>query len=275
MIEPRPDPIEDDVRANAVGLKLHLRVVPAGRTTLRVVTLRPATRARFSSNHFHETWHVLTDRAGAFVLARLLWGLSFQRVAGTVVLIDGAHLVPTPFEADPAPPVLLVPPWLTHVDDATLRALRPQLRKPWPSKTIRFHTFGLPGDDAADERHWKDPSRRRDEAREHVELRAGFICWSAPALSFRETARRVYPMRHCRRMDYHYVAYAGLRPEGEVQVFRDFDGMRTAAGVARRSVLGDPKRAIADLTERDAVYREADRAFERLQRRRAARSVRG
>lgn len=230
----------------------------------RVVTLRPATGVRFSTNWFHETWHVLTDRAGAFVLARLLWGLSFQRERGTVVLIDGEHLAPTPFEADPPRPILIVPRWLTRADGESLRALQFRLRKPWPSKTIRFHTFGLASEAPIDTRHWKEPSRRRDDASESVEVRSAFICWSAPAVVMRERARYIYAMRHCKKMDYHYLAETGFRAEGEVQVFRDFETMISAARLARRAVLGDPKRAIQDYPERAAIYAEAERASLRL-----------
>lgn len=261
---------QDDVRANAIGLKLHLRVVSAGRATFRVVTLRPATQARFSTNWFHQTWHMLTDRAGAFVLARLLWALSFQRERGTVVMLDRAHLVPTPFEADPPQPILLVPSWLTRADGESLRALRFQLRKPWPSKTVRFQTFGIAGDQPIDARHRNDPRRRRDEAAEHVDERAGFICWTAPAPIFRQRARAVYSMRHCREMDYEYLAYGESRAEGEVQVFREFATMLSAARVARRTVLGDPTRTIDGSADRVAIYEEAERATLRLRAARAA-----
>ena len=47
------------------------------------MTLRPVAQARFSTNYFHETWHLLSDGHGAQVLARLLWGLSYQARPGT------------------------------------------------------------------------------------------------------------------------------------------------------------------------------------------------
>ena len=128
---------------NARGLKVHLRLVSVGAITYRVVTLRPATRVAFSSNYFHDTWHVLTGCSGALVLGRLLWGLGFQRQPGTVVLIDAPHLVATPFESDPADPILLIPEGLTAVDAASLRELRRRLPAV-PTATIRWHTFGLP-----------------------------------------------------------------------------------------------------------------------------------
>ena len=45
---------------------------------------------------------ILSDQRGAQLLARLLWGLSYQRRPGTLILVHGKHLLPTPFEADRA-----------------------------------------------------------------------------------------------------------------------------------------------------------------------------
>ena len=86
---------------HAKGLKMHLREVRVGSYTYRVVSLRASTTTRFSTNYFHQTWHLLTDGEGAALLARLFWGLAFQRMPGTLLLIEAEHLVPTPFEADP------------------------------------------------------------------------------------------------------------------------------------------------------------------------------
>jgi len=74
------------------ALKLHLRVLEVHRKTLRVVSLRPQLGARFSTNYYHDTWHILAGVDGADVLGRLLWGLAFQRQPGTLILIDGDHL---------------------------------------------------------------------------------------------------------------------------------------------------------------------------------------
>jgi len=48
-----------------MSVKVHLRLVEIHRQTLRVVTLRPATAVRFSTNFFHDTWHIVTSHAGA------------------------------------------------------------------------------------------------------------------------------------------------------------------------------------------------------------------
>jgi hypothetical protein len=272
MIERTDSPDSADERANAKGLKLHLRVVTVGRTTFRIVTLRPATSVRFSTNFFHDTWHVLTDREGAFILARLLWGLAFQREPGTAVLLDGVHLVPTPFEADPGDPVLLAPAGLTRVDAAVLRLLRARLRQPTSQKTVRWHTFGLP-QALAENVDWRASrylEARSQRSQERMDRLGGFVCYSAPRDVLRSQALAIYRMRECKKMSYHYLAEdhgpGWWRTDGEVQVFRDFRDMVSAATVARRAVLDahGPGAQIRSDSEREAVYRQAELAGDQL-----------
>jgi hypothetical protein len=272
MIERTDSPDRGDERANAKGLKLHLRVVTVGRYTYRIVTLRSATSARFSTNFFHDTWHVLTDREGAFILARLLWGLAFQREPGTAVLLDGVHLVPTPFEADPGGPVLLVPAGLTRVDAVLLRLLKARLRHPTPQKTVRWQTFGLPQalPENFDSRVSRYREARSQRSQEQMQRLGGFVCYSAPRDILRSQALAIYRMRECKSMDYHYLAEDGghgwWRTDGEVQVFRDFRDMVSAATVARRAVL-DGHGSVATIgsdSEREAVHRQAERVGDQL-----------
>ena len=61
---------------------MHLRLLTIDRHAYRIVTLRPGTEIVFSTNFFHETWHIVTSQRGAHLLARLLWGLSFERHPG-------------------------------------------------------------------------------------------------------------------------------------------------------------------------------------------------
>src|SRR5262245_59181993 len=100
-------------RSVADRMKLHRRAVRLDGREHTVIGLRPGTTARFSTNYFHETWHVLSDQHGARLLARLLWGLSYQARPDTVVLIDRPFLTSTPFDGDPADPIVLVPTWCT------------------------------------------------------------------------------------------------------------------------------------------------------------------
>jgi len=230
-----------------------------GPRVLRVVALRPSCSARFSTNLFHHTWHVLSDGAGALVLARLLWGLAFQRQRRTIVLLDGGHLVPTPFDADPADPIALVNTDLGHVDADDLRAARASLRAS-SHKTARFHTFGL-----------ELPAPERSEpndGRERVERVGGCVRYAGSPAALRATARAVLAMRDCTTMEYCY-----LRPskrcahaDGEVQVFGDFLDRVSAARVARRVVLGDGR----SLTPGERVRVHAE-TYARVQALRAAR----
>ena len=284
MSERMENPVNDDERANAKGLKVHLREVAIGPSTYRVITLRPATSVRFSTNFFHDTWHILTDPEGASMLARLLWGLAFQRQPGTLVLINGAHLVPTPFEADPGSSIALVPSGLTSVNAGVLRQVRARLCRPVPCKTVTWQTFGLP--QAVVESDWRnwdyDETRRHCRSRNHEEMRrqrsreqmqrfGGVVCYSAPPEILRSQAVSIYQMQAYRRMDHHYLAEDGghgwWRTDGEVQVFRNFRDMVSAATVARRAVLG-PRAAgvvIATDEERAAVHRQAERVSFSLQ----------
>ncbi|MEJ7602589.1 MAG: hypothetical protein WKG01_32155 [Kofleriaceae bacterium] len=252
------------------ALKVHLRVFEIHRTTLRVVTLRPQTGVRFSTNYYHDTWHILAGPDGAALLGRLLWGLAFQNQPGTCVLIDQAHLVPTPFEGDPPDPILLVPAGLTRIDLDVLRALKLRLRRsPGNPTTIRWHTFGMAAAQAADVDH-----RRRwrpDEllgARERMSRRAGFICFTAPAELLRQNALAMACMVRPGYLPlatrdapgtYHY--------DGELQLVDEFYNSAVAARIARHEILGED-RPIADDAERERIF---DRK-EQVERKARARS---
>jgi hypothetical protein len=259
----------------ATALKVYLRVLDIHRTTLRVVTLRPQTATRFSTNYFHDTWHILAGTGGAVLLGRLLWGLAFQRYPGTVILIDDPHLVPTPFEADPPDPILLVPAGLTRIDDDLLRALKLRLRRaPGSPTTIRWHTFGMPAaladDDARPGRwrgRWRDPGQRALWSRERMSRRAGFVCYTAPAEILRSHALGIYQM-HAYREGYHPLAEHGARQtwgyNGEFQLIPDFADDVSAARVARRELLAREADVVTTDDDRWAIYSRKTLALQRL-----------
>ncbi len=277
---------DDERRAHAKGLKLHMRLLSVHGFTFRVATLRAGTAARFSMNYFHDTWHILTDAEGAQVLGRLLWALSFQRLSGTCVLICGPHLSPTPFEADPALPILLMQDGLARIDADLLVALRGRLRDDATGTTIRFHTFGMPDarrerDDARDQRRytWTHDDMRALRAREKMQRLGGFIVYSAPPGILREQALTIHAMEGNKWGQYHYLAggkshHSRHAPEGEVQVFDRFKDMVSAARVARHEVLGPIRsrkpRILNAEDERARVQRRAEWARERLDRARGS-----
>jgi hypothetical protein len=223
-------------------MKLHLRLYDIHGTTLRVATLRPRTGARFATNFFHETWHIIAAPHDAAVIGALMFGLAFQR-PGTLVLIDGDHLVPTPFDADPPDPILLIPAGVTPADVDTLRALKLKLRRERRAPmTI----------------NWRTP---RDEVAEHHELaglrsyermsrRAGFICYTAPPAILVAEGAAIARIRS----DGYYML-AGC--DGEVQTIPDFATQVSVAKIARQAVVGD--RPIATEDERWDVWREVSR----------------
>lgn len=249
----------------SLGLKVHLRVVELHGVALRVVTLRPQTAVTFSTNRFHETWHILSDPAGAAILGRLLFGLAYQRRPGTLVMIGAPHLVPTPFDGDPADPILLVPDGLTSIDADRLCALRYRLRRaPQSPTTIRWHTFGMPRALAERDARGYRRVRHPDElyARERMSRIAGFVCYTAPPALLIESALSIYDMGPSG-----YLPLADRRwpSDGEFQTIPGWRDKVSSASVARREVVGERK-GLVDETERLAIWRQADRTLARLTR---------
>ena len=124
-------------------MKLHRHHVRLDGRQYTVITPRPGTGPRFSTNRYHETWHVLSGLQGSRLLAHLLWGLAYQRVPGTLVVIGAPSLDPDPFDAGPSDPVAVVPAMLTTLGAQAARQLRQRLPLGRPAGTVRWHTPGL------------------------------------------------------------------------------------------------------------------------------------
>ncbi|WP_173093487.1 hypothetical protein [Actinomadura verrucosospora] len=231
-----------NARGAGDGMKLHRRTVRLGGREHTLIGLRPGTSARFSTNFFHETWHVLSDQHGSRVLGRLLWGLAYQSRPGTLLVIDRPFLTPTPFDADPAHPIVLVPSWHTCFTAAAARELarRLPLRRP-PDGTVRWRTHGL---DAAltDPRGWFREHPREPE-RGRVKRMHGLVALlpSGPAEA-RDWAVHVGRLdpRNPYGMDYEYLGGECRSAVGEMQVFRDFRRRVSVARRARADVLARP-----------------------------------
>ncbi|MGO4613760.1 TfoX/Sxy family DNA transformation protein [Nocardia sp. 2YAB30] len=243
-------------------MKLHRHSVRWSDRVRTVITLRPGTHARFSTNRFHETWHVLSDGHGARLLARLLWGLSYQARPGTVVLIDRPFLTPNPFDADPADPIVLVPGWCTGFDDRAARRMRSRLPLRHPDGTVRWRTFGL---DRALEpealESWRDRERyRKDTGR--VARRCGLLVLTPgtpyEARSWALQAAGLDPSDRW-GTDYTELGSGDHGYEGEVQIFRRFRPMVSVASRARAQVLARPCPPTGPDDLRPAVWREAER----------------
>lgn len=225
-------------RSAADGMKVHRRETRLAGRPHTVVSLRPGTAARFSTNLFHETWHVLSDRHGARLLGRLLWGLSYQSRPGTVVVIDREFITTTPFEGDPADRIVLAPCWDTPFTARHARAL-----KAWspsaPDGTVRWRTHGL---DAAldDPRAWFEDRPYRGPVRSHVENPGGMVVLRLHSPDeAREWAVQSGSLDPHNRygMDYTFLDGGCRYSTGEVQVFRDFHRDVSVARRARADVL--------------------------------------
>lgn len=227
------------------GLKLHRHHLRADGRDYQVITLRPGTLARFSTNFFHETWHLLSDPHGALLLGRLLWGLSYQRRPGTLVLIDRRFIDPNPFDAEPGDPIVLVPAELTHLSRQAARRLS-HWRATEPA-TVRWHTWGLDtatGEWRSDRRDtvWAQAWRHDDDVRRaDVSRLGGLLCARASAATLRRWAVRVTTMHDWTQHGMSYVGLEGpwnlCRGEGEVQTFADYHRRVSVAEVSRREVL--------------------------------------
>ena len=236
-------------------LKLHRRTVRADGRDYTVVTLRPDAYARFSTNHFHDTWHILSDLHGARLLGRLLWGLAFERHPGTLILIRPPHLVPNPFDAAPSPPIALVPATLTTLTPTAARRLRGPL--PPVEGTVRWHTFSLPA--AAED-------DRAPSGFERIGRTGGLVAFTAAPAVLKLWARRTYtlgrPMWH--GMDYTYLGEGPLcRAGGEVQVFTQYRRMLGVARTARAEVAAEVG---AGQATAEQVWDRADRVTRRRDR---------
>jgi hypothetical protein len=261
----------------STALKLHLRVLAVHRRELRIVTLRPQTGVRFSTNRFHDTWHILGDVDAAGLLGRLLWGLAFQRKPGTLIIIDRPHVVATPFEADPGDPIALIPDGLTRIDEDDLRAVKLRLRRaPGPPTTIRWHTFGMPAAldrGRAEHARW-EPRRPPSATRERMSRRAGFVCYTAPPDVLRAQAVAIGGMRGS---GYAPLADTGgrmdCRFDGEFQVIEGFADRVAAAGLARRALYPGAAGLLAETEPAAAIADRAGALRHERQRERRRRSA--
>jgi len=226
-------------------LKLHRRQLRLDGREYTVVGLRPGMDVRFSTNNFHDTWHVLSDWRGARLFGRLLWGLAYQRTPGTLVLLDRPFLDPNPFDGEPADPIALVPSALTSLTAQAARALRRQLPLVGGGDgMVRWHTPGLCAAVAGRRARPAPPGRpclwsslAADALRARTSRTGGLVSIAGWPTALRYAAVAVYTLGdHA----YHGMDYVEVDwPNGEVQVFRDYRQRVTAARVARRELLGE------------------------------------
>jgi hypothetical protein len=232
-------------------LKVHRRTLGLDHRRCTALALRPATEERFATNRFHQTWHVLSDVAGARLLARLCWAMAHERRPGTFAVIDPRYLVPNPFDADPSSPIVVVNNDLGPFSRPMAAALRHRLPFTTPSEgTVVLRTPGLDEALAAGGR----PPRawNRHQQRRWIERVHGLLVIAAPPPMLREwamTVARAGTWFH-EGSDYVELSWSpGDGADGEVQVFEDFAGRVATAQAARERLF--PGRSHAELTEEE------------------------
>jgi hypothetical protein len=125
-------------------LKVHRRTLRLDGLDYTILSPRPSSEARFATNRFHETWHVLSDADGACLFARLCWVMAFQSRPLTVVVIDAPLVVPDPFDANPSLPIAIVNSDLGPFGRGAATALRSSLPlRSASSGTVALQTRGL------------------------------------------------------------------------------------------------------------------------------------
>lgn len=125
-------------------VKLHRRSAALDGRVFTVLTPPPSMSVRFATNFFHETWHVLTDTAGAQLLGRICWWLSYQRRPNSIVVIHDPFLVPNPFDGDKSTPIALCNSDLAHVSPRAASDLKRWLDRPGRSEgSVRVATPSL------------------------------------------------------------------------------------------------------------------------------------
>lgn len=230
--------------ASSIGdrMKVHRRTLRAGGRDYTVISPRAGADVRFSTNFFHGTWHILSDWRGARMLGRLLWGLAFTKVPGTVVMIDRPLLDPNPFDGEAAAPVILVPALLTPLTHKTACQLRHALPHAQPAGTVRWDSHGLDAEVAAQRQRPIPGAYRppyiRPPGPERMAYLGGFVSFSASPELLRANASYIY--RLCENAT-HESAYTEVDwPNGEVQIFRDYRRRVSATLAACREIHAEP-----------------------------------
>lgn len=140
-------------------LRLHRREWRHAGRTYQVLSLRPGNPARYAVRDEHHFTVVSSDLAGARLLGRLLWGLSYQRRPDTLLVLEPGRMVPDHEEGRPSPPVVLSVATRTVLTPAAARRVRAaHLWRSRPAGTVTWNTAGYPKA-MADLQRWHDDRR--------------------------------------------------------------------------------------------------------------------
>ncbi|MFW5420568.1 hypothetical protein J0910_28540 [Nocardiopsis sp. CNT-189] len=246
-------------------MKLHRHRIRLDGRDYTAVTPRPGTDVRFATDRMHGMWHLVTDPRGAVFLARLLWGLSYQRRPGTLVFLGPGFLLPAPFGAEPSDPVVLAPVPATALTAAAARGLRRRDPSGPGDGTVRWHTPGLePYAVRRRERSGFDgPQEDRLYRRPldfGVRRTGGVLVFAAsPEIMRMWAANALSCSGEHRVLSYAYLTGWGWPlnrgPEpGELLVLPDFRRRARRAALAREELLAGPEAPDTPALLRDAVW---------------------
>jgi hypothetical protein len=241
------------VTTSADRLKVHRRALRLDGLEYTVLSPRPSEAARFATNRFHETWHIVCDGPSAQLFARLCWAMAFQQRERTFILIDAPLLAPNPFDADPPTPIVIANNDLGPISRDAMKALRSKVPLDTPSMgTVVLQTRGLDvameDEEAFHRRDDQAAWRHEHQKRRWIDGSSGLWLVAAPPPVLRgwgvdllSLGRQIHPgMEWETYLDY---------PEnsGEVQVIGDFTVEVDAAVTVRNQLF--PGKADEMLTE--------------------------
>jgi hypothetical protein len=208
-------------------LKTHRRTLVLGGSDYAVLSPRPSVEARFATNRYHDTWHIVTDVSGALLLARLCWAMAFQRHPRTVIVIDPPLLVPNPYDGDPPMPIVIVNNDLGPFDREAAAALRVALPFRNPSEgTVVLQTRGLdialndPNGFARsdDQGGWRDARQKR----RWIDGSAGLLVIASPPPVLRNWGVELSDLGSWPHQGSSWAELDHPQNEGEVQVLDHF-----------------------------------------------------
>jgi hypothetical protein len=228
-------------RATKDRLKVHRRSLRLAGLDYTILSPRPSETSRFATNFSHETWHVISDRSGAQLLARLCWAMAFQRRERTIVLLDSDLLVPNPFDADPSSAIVIVNNDLGPFGHDVLKDLRSKLPLRAASDgTVVLQTRGLDValedtrafHDRDDQAGWRDGHQKR----RWIDGSQGIWVLAAPPPVLRVWGVELSDLGDWSSKGTGWAELDYPAKTGEVQVLDEFE-RRVSSAVATRAQL--------------------------------------
>jgi hypothetical protein len=221
-------------------LKLHRRALALGGRTYTVLSPRSSSGFGFAMSSYPGAWHVVTDRAGAGLLGRLLWAMAFQRRERTIAVIDPGLMVPNPFDADPSVPIAILNEELGTLNRQAADDLQAQL--PYsaaPAGTVVLQTRGLDAALAEGGQPERDGAPAVPDPPSEGETASGLVIISAPPPILRAWGVRVarLGLQFNENSDEAVLEWSGSA--GEIQVLEDFEIRVVRAQEARERLFPD------------------------------------